>query len=204
MQAKTREKRSAEVTRQRILVAASSRFAQGSYEEVKLRDIAADVGIDVALVHRSFGSKEQLFAAVLMAASPANELLASDREELAAVFANNIFALQSTDALQIALRSLSSPQARDVLRGHSMIDFIGPLIAKLDDPARQQRAALFTACLLGIGILRDVLQIEALNDETRELSQPLIEKILGACLGGKPPTGEPVLDQGRPDALETT
>lgn len=183
MQAEIREKRSGEVTRQRILAAAIARFAQGSYEEVKLRDIAADVGVDVALVHRSFGSKEQLFAAVLAAASPSDRLLAADLRELSAVFANDIFASKPDDALQIVLRSLSSPQARDVLRAHGAIDFMGPLAAKLDGPAQQQRAALFAACLTGIGILRDVLRVESLLDESREITQPLIERILSVCLG---------------------
>lgn len=183
MQAEIREKRSGEATRQRILTAAIARFAQASYEEVKLRDIAADVGVDVALVHRSFGSKEQLFAAVLAAASPSDRLLAADLRGLNVVFANDIFASKPSDALQIILHSLTSPLARDVLRAHGAMDFIGPLAAKLDGPARHQRAALFAACLTGIGILRDVLGIEALFDESREISQPLIERILGACLG---------------------
>jgi AcrR family transcriptional regulator len=183
MPAEIQQKRSGEVTRQRILTAAIARFAQASYEEVKLRHIAMDVGVDVALVHRSFGSKEQLFAAVLSAASPYDRLLASDWSELSTVFANDMFAAKQDDALQIALRSLTSPQARDVLRAHGAMDFIGPIAAKLDGPARQQRAALFAACLIGIGILRDVLRLEPLLDESRKAAQPLIERILGACLG---------------------
>ena len=183
MQVEVQEKRSGELTRQRILTSACARFAQASYESVKLRDIAADVGIDVALVHRSFGSKEQLFAAALSAASPADRLLAFDRSKLNAVFANDMFVPKHDDALQIALRSLTSSQARDVLRAHSAADFIEPLAAKLKGPAALQRAALFTACLTGISILRDILGIEALLDESRDVSQPLIERILGVCLG---------------------
>lgn len=189
MQAGVLEKRSGEVTRQRILEAALARFAQASYEEVKLRDIAADVGVDVALVHRSFGSKEQLFAAVFTAAIQADRLLASEKVELSAVFAKDIFerasdpASRRADALQIFVRSLCSPQARDLLRAYAARDFIGPLAAKLHDPVQQQRAALFAACLIGIGILRDVLHVEPLLDESRKESQPLIETILGACLG---------------------
>ncbi len=182
MQADFQEKRCGQVTRQRILEAAYARFARASYEEVKLRDIAADVGVDVALVHRSFGSKEQLFAAVLSAATPSDLLLTSDRRELNAVFANDIFTSKQVDALQVVIRSLASPQARDVLRARGAIDFIGPLAARLDGPAAQQRAALFAACLIGIGILRDVLRLEPLLDESRAESQPLIERLLGACL----------------------
>lgn len=189
------EKRS-ELTRRRILEAALVRFAQASYEEVKLRDIAADVGVDVALVHRSFGSKEQLFAAAFTAAIQADRLLALGKSELSAVFAADIFehdhdpASRHADALQIFVRSLSSPQAKDVLRAYAAEDFIGALAAKLDAPAPQQRAALFVACLVGICILRDVLRIEPLRDEWRVESQTLIENLLDACLGEQHETGE--------------
>lgn len=181
-------------TRARILEAALARFARASYEEVKLRDIAAEVGIDVAHVHRSFGSKEQLFAEVFKAALQADRLLAAEKTGLSAVFTKEIFKNDSgamssgTVALQIFVRSLSSPQAREVLRVFVLRDFIGPLAAKLPDPALQ-RAALITACLAGIGILRDVLRVEPLLDGSREESQPLIEKILSVCLDEIQDTG---------------
>src|SRR3546814_13123254 len=57
--------RNAAATRHAILLAATGRFLQDSYESVGLRDIARDAGIDVALVIRYFGSKEDLFAQVL-------------------------------------------------------------------------------------------------------------------------------------------
>jgi AcrR family transcriptional regulator len=187
MPAEIREKRPGEVTRQRILEAALARFAQASYEEVRLRDIAADVGVDVALVHRSFGSKEQLFAEVFKAAVQSERLLACEKTDLIAVFTKDIFERDSdptsghAEALQIFVHSLSSPQAREALRAFASRDFIGTLAAKLDDRALQ-RATLFVACLTGISILRDVLRVEPLLDESREESQPLIERILGVCL----------------------
>ena len=60
--------RSSAATRQRILQAAMIRFARHPYEDARLRDIAADAEIDVAMVHRAFGSKEQLFVEVVRAA----------------------------------------------------------------------------------------------------------------------------------------
>ncbi len=181
------KKRSGNLTRQRILKAALARFAQLSYEEVGLRDIALDVGVDVALVHRSFGSKEQLFAEAFEAAIQSKRLLASKKMELGAALARNIFERDNdstsghADALQIFVHSLSSPQAREVLRAFVLKDFIKPLAAKLADRA-PQRAALMTACLVGVSILRDVLRVKPLLDGSRAESQPLIEKILNVCL----------------------
>lgn len=45
--------------KERILKAAIRRFARHSYEDTGLRDIANDADVDVAYVHRSFGSKDE-------------------------------------------------------------------------------------------------------------------------------------------------
>jgi AcrR family transcriptional regulator len=180
-------KRSASLTRQRILKAALARFTEVSYEEVGLRDIARDVGVDVALVHRSFGSKEQLFAEAFRATVQSERLLSSTKTELGAALARNIFERGdgatpgNADALQIFVHSLSSPRAREVLRSFVVKDFIAPLASKLDDRA-PERAALITACLVGVSILRDVLQVEPLLDGSRAESEPLIEEIFNLCL----------------------
>ena len=46
-----------------ILAAARLRFGSDGYERTTLRAVAADVGVDPALVIRYFGSKQDLFAA---------------------------------------------------------------------------------------------------------------------------------------------
>jgi AcrR family transcriptional regulator len=187
MAAEKSEKRSGEATRQRILAAALTRFARASYEEVKLRDIAADVGVDVALAHRAFGSKEQLFAAVIAAAAP-SELLSAERGELAVVFARHSLKPQQSECLQIFIRSLTSPLARNLLRAHCNRDFVGPLSAKLDGPDARERAALFIASTIGVAILRDILEIEPLREAAGAHGQPLLERMLAACLGDDQPT----------------
>jgi AcrR family transcriptional regulator len=55
--------RNALQTRADILSAARRRFATEGYDRTTLRAIAADVGVDAALVIRYFGSKQNLFAA---------------------------------------------------------------------------------------------------------------------------------------------
>src|ERR687898_289559 len=52
-------------TRGAVLEAARARFAAHGYDGTKLRDIAADADVDVALVSYHFGSKDQLFAAAM-------------------------------------------------------------------------------------------------------------------------------------------
>lgn len=52
-------------TRDAILAAARQRFADSGYDKTSMRAVAADAGVDPALIHHYFGTKQQLFAAVV-------------------------------------------------------------------------------------------------------------------------------------------
>src|SRR3974390_1283980 len=58
-------KRDAEATRAAILAAAKKHCARSGYDGAFVRDIAADAGVDAALINRYFGGKQGLFAAAL-------------------------------------------------------------------------------------------------------------------------------------------
>lgn len=117
--------RKGSATRDRILNAAILRFARSSYESVGLRDIAADAGVDVAYVHRCFGSKERLFAESLEATMEPAKLFAGPPGDIADFLAKQIFARDggrgrnTVGPLDIIIRSLSSVEASGVLRGSS-------------------------------------------------------------------------------------
>jgi AcrR family transcriptional regulator len=55
--------RTGQQNRQRIIDAARERFMRDGYERATVRAIAADAGVDVAMVYYFFGSKEGLFTA---------------------------------------------------------------------------------------------------------------------------------------------
>jgi AcrR family transcriptional regulator len=52
-------------TREQILGAARNQFAERGYDGTTIRGIAAEAGVNPALIHHFFGSKEQVFAAAL-------------------------------------------------------------------------------------------------------------------------------------------
>ncbi len=87
-------KRDAAATRARILAAAMDQFARLGYETASLREIAAEAGVDVALIGRYFGGKEGLFTEALKASIHPNRLRDRDRQgfvaELAASMANGL------------------------------------------------------------------------------------------------------------------
>lgn len=166
-------------TRQRILDAAISRFASHSYEDAKLRDIAADVGVDVAYVHRCFGSKANLFAEAIKATGQTDRWLDEPPQRLAEALTRSIFARDGAPSrgeirpLDIVIRSLTSPEATGVLRELILADVVEPLAGKLGQSGRQ-KAALIVAFLAGIGILRTVLGVEPLVEADGDELEALI------------------------------
>ena len=56
--ATTGKSRDAANTRRLLLSSARRRFAQDGYSATRVRDIAADAGVNVALINRYFSSKE--------------------------------------------------------------------------------------------------------------------------------------------------
>jgi AcrR family transcriptional regulator len=172
-------------TRDRILDAAILRFSRQSYEATGLRDIAADVGVDVAYVHRCFGSKERLFAAAVEATLKPELLLGGSAEDLAATLAHELFhhteghGPHRVRPLDLVIHSLSSADASQVLREVVTRSFIEPLAAKLGH-ADALNASLITAFLAGTGLLRTVLGIAPLL----ETEGGRLEAMMAAALGG--------------------
>src|SRR4051812_47948375 len=63
-------------TRAEVLEAARRRFLADGYQATTMRSIAADAGVDVALVSYFFGSKKGLFGAALALSANPPEILA--------------------------------------------------------------------------------------------------------------------------------
>jgi len=151
--------RNAIATRANILRAAWRRFADDGYEGAPLRDIASDAGIDVALVSRYFGSKEELFEEVLTSHGPSNILdggLEGFGERVARTFAVDPVEAGKLDKLLMILRSTSSPKAVAVITRNCQDTFYGPLETLLGGPDRAVRARLVTSMITGFAIVRAI------------------------------------------------
>ncbi len=79
--------------------------------------------------------------------------------------------------LDIMVRSLTCTEAIDVLRNFAVKEFIEPLSESLEAPA-MRRAALVTAFLTGISILRNVIGIEALREAERGELETMVRSTL--------------------------
>src|SRR4029077_4257018 len=89
--------RDAAQTRADILAAARRRFAADGSERPTLRAIAADVGVDAALVIRYFGSKQDLFATATEFRIDLPDLAGADPDDIADMLLARYFAVWEAD-----------------------------------------------------------------------------------------------------------
>ena len=154
-----------DTTRERILKAAMLRFSTYSYEETGLRDIATDVGVDTAYVHRSFGSKEKLFREAVDAIVRPEMWFVGEPGDLHLSLADEVLSEKGINEIRpfdIIVRSFSSPEASRVLRELLDEGFVKPFASKCP-LISEQRASVIAAFLAGVGILRDVVGAPALQ-----------------------------------------
>ena len=179
-----------DTTRERILKAAILRFSTHSYDQTGLRDIAADVRVDMAYVHRCFGSKEKLFREAVKAMIRPEVWLGGEARDLHVTLAQDVLAEKGANEIRpfdILARSFSSPEASRVFR--ELIDdgFVKPLASKCPLMS-EQRASMVAAFLGGVSILRHVIGTPALqsggNDrELTALVSQVIEFIMNEDKG---------------------
>ena len=110
--------RNAAATRAAILESARARFLVESFDQVGVRQIAGDVGVDAALICRYFGSKEELFAEVVATTcDDPMEVLAGDRSTFGSRVAKAMLDpeqrshRESVDFINLAVRSTMSAAA---------------------------------------------------------------------------------------------
>jgi len=159
-------------TREAILGAARERFSAVGYDRTRLRDVAADADVDVALVHYHFKSKDGLFAAALEMPVSLPDLMAGvlgegELEDFAARFLRRILEVWDDDrvapALVAMVRSAMSHEPSAVaLRGFVRTELLDRIARRLDTPDADERSVLFGSQLLGLLLYRHVLKIEPL------------------------------------------
>jgi AcrR family transcriptional regulator len=178
-------------TRAAILDAARQLFAAGGLSGTSVRAVAARAGVDPALVHHYFGSKDDLFVAAL-------SLPVDPREVLAPVVA-----LGPDGAAERMLRTflavwddpgngerlvamLRAAQTNDdvaaVMRREVTDDLVGPVTRHTGIDDARQRGGLAAAPLVGLATTRYLLRLEpvvgATPDEIVRWLAPTLQRYL--------------------------
>ncbi|MFF7967579.1 TetR family transcriptional regulator [Streptomyces sp. NPDC007903] len=159
-------------TRDRILGAAREEFSERGYEKTSVRGIAKAAGVDSALVHHYFGTKEQVFeAAVSVAFAPA--LAAPDAiaegpldtvGERLTRFVLGVWENPATRTplLAIVRSAVNNDTAAAVFRRLIAAQLLRRIAGRLDVPDAELRVELAAAQLVGTAMLRYVIKVEPL------------------------------------------
>ncbi|NGO72063.1 TetR family transcriptional regulator [Streptomyces boncukensis] len=165
-------------TRERILVSARTEFAERGYDKASVRGIARGAGVDAALVHHYFGTKEQVFtAAVESAFAPAyavpHAFEAVGSEELGERIVDAFFQVwedpRTRHQMLAVLRSaVNNERAAAVFRRLLAENLLYRAAAVLDVPDARLRVELVAAQLVGTALLRYVIRMEPVASEPLE------------------------------------
>ncbi|MFF9199901.1 TetR family transcriptional regulator [Streptomyces sp. NPDC014779] len=163
--------------RERILEAARGQFAERGYDKTSVRGIAKAAGVDPALVHHYFGTKDEVFAAAIEVsfepAAVVPAIVGGPREtigERLARFFIGVWENPATRAplLAIIRSALTHEAAATVLRGFVLRRLLERIAAELDVPDPKFRAELAASHMIGIAILRYVIRVEPLASAAPE------------------------------------
>ena len=175
--------RNAAQTRDDILRAARARFGSDGYDRTTIRTVAADVGIDPALVIRYFGSKQDLFAAAAEFTLNLPDLSALNPGEVADALLPSFFAVWEDDSTFVALlrAAMTSPTAVETMQ-KVFASQVAPTLAAITPDHPAERAALMGAFVIGLATTRYVLASPAIaemsHDELIQWASPVIQQLL--------------------------
>ena len=156
-------------TRDRILASARELFARNGIGNTSIRAVAAAAGVDSALVHHYFGTKERLFGAAVRIPIDPMEVIGPLREvpveELGYQIPSKLLPLWDSElgaGLMATLRSVIAGSEVNLFRS-----FIQDVIAvevggRVDDPPGSGviRVQFVASQLIGVVMARYILELE--------------------------------------------
>jgi AcrR family transcriptional regulator len=152
-------RRDAAATQARLVAAAREQFLRHGYRATSLRAIAAQAGVDVMLIKRYFGSKEQLFAKATDVSDNVDALRRAPDDGVGTEMIERVLrARRDVDAPLFALlRSSGDPAVVARLNDQLEAGLTRNLSRRIKAGEPRLRADMVTALLLGIGVLRALL-----------------------------------------------
>jgi AcrR family transcriptional regulator len=157
-------------TRETILAAARSHFAEAGYEGATIRGIASGAGVDPALVLHYYGSKDGVFqAAVQFPIDPAEFIprllepgLDGLGERLTRFFVETWDSPTGRPLLALVRSIVVNEGAAALMRDFVSREVLGRVARALELDRPQLRASLVASQLVGVAILRYVVRVEPL------------------------------------------
>ncbi|HWJ11429.1 MAG TPA: TetR family transcriptional regulator [Nocardioides sp.] len=182
-------------TRAAILAAARERFASSGFAGTTIRAVAGAAGVDPALVHHYFGSKDDLFVAALelpvdpraVMAEQVVGPLAGAGERLLRALLSVWDDPQAQPALLAMVRRLVEPGGDSLFREGFLPVVLLPLGQALGVDAPERRMPLVASQVLGLILLRYVVRAAPLADADADQLVAIYAPVLDGFLAGPLP-----------------
>jgi AcrR family transcriptional regulator len=163
-------------TRAAVLAAARAAFAAKGFGGTTIRAVAADAGVDPALVHHYFGTKDDLFLAAMELPVDPREVIAQvvdgPVEEAAERFLRAFLSVWDAPDMQPALlavaRGVMDPTAHRLLSEGFLPVVIQPVGVALGIDRPEHRMALVASQVMGLILVRYVMRVEPVASLTSE------------------------------------
>jgi AcrR family transcriptional regulator len=182
-------------TRAAILAAARHRFAATGFARTSVRSVAAEAGVDPALVHHYFGTKDELFLAALeLPVDPRKILLPAiaeggldgAAERLVRAFLSVWDEPEIRVRLVAVFRGIFDADGERLLREGFLPVVLGPVGEALGVDRPELRMPLVASQMLGLITLRYVIGVEPLAslppDDVVAIYSPTLQRYLSADL----------------------
>jgi AcrR family transcriptional regulator len=166
-------------TREAILAAAREAFAERGFDGASIRAIATSAGVDPALVHHYFGTKDQLFLATMNAPFDPRELLpqaiAGPRDQVGERLVRLFLRVWDSPPGRTAGEALLRSAVTNEWTARLMREFVTTQILRramehleLDPAQAPLRASLVGSQLAGVAMARYILKVEPLASAPAE------------------------------------
>jgi AcrR family transcriptional regulator len=185
-------------TRDRILSTARELFARNGIDRTSIRAVAAGAGVDAALVHHYFGTKQQLFAAAIHIPIDPMTVLIPMREvpieELGFKLPSVLLPIWDSElgaGLIATLRSLLAGPDVSLARSFLQEIVTAEVAPRVDNPpgTGMIRAQFFASQLMGVVMARYIVQVEPFASLPSEQIVATIGPNLQRYLTGDLPDG---------------
>lgn len=154
-------------TRAEVLAAARASFAEKGFRGTTIRAVAASAGVDPALVHHYFGSKDDLFLAALQMPVDPREVLGpvvalgpdGAGERLLRTFLSVWDDPETQGQLLAVVRSVLSADGATLLQEGFIPVVVGPVLAQLVADRPDDRIPLVASQVIGLIVTRYLLAL---------------------------------------------
>jgi AcrR family transcriptional regulator len=183
-------------TRDRILVSARNLFARNGIDKTSIRAVAADAGVDPALVHHYYGTKTQLFAAAIHIPIDPMSVIGPLREvpvdQLGHVLPRLLLPLWDSEmgkGFIATLRSILAGSDASLIRSFVQDVITAEVGWRVDQPVGSGRIRVqyVASQLVGVVMARYILELEPFNTLPVELIAETIAPNLQRYLTGDLP-----------------